>query len=130
MAIFAERIKELRMERGYTHKQLADLLGISESSVSMWETGQRSPTKNRMYRIAELFDVSFDYLTGKSDSRNYAKEQLQRLEMYANYLTLRIHKNEHEGTPLPEELIVAYAYRTAPQNIKDAIKSLLEIKEE
>lgn len=40
MATFAERIKQLRLERGYTHRQLADLLDISESAISMWETGQ------------------------------------------------------------------------------------------
>lgn len=130
MATFAERIKQLRIERGYTHKQLADLLGISESAVSMWETGQRSPTKERMYKIAEFFDVSFDYLTGKSDTKNYAKEQALRLSAYSKYLTLAVDKNKYTGSPLPEELTIAYAYRNAPKHIQDAIKTLLEIKEE
>lgn len=130
MAAFAERIKELRQERGYTDKQLADLLGISESTVSMWETGQRSPTKDRMYQIAELFDVSFDYLTGKTGTKNYAKEQSLRLSAYSKYLALAVDRNKYSDSPLPEELVVAYAYRNAPKHIQDAIKTLLEIKEE
>ena len=130
MATFAERIKQLRLERGYTHRQLADLLDISESSISMWETGQRSPTKGRMYEVAEFFDVTFDYLTGKSDTRNYSKEQALRLSAYSNFLTHAVNKNRDDGSPLPEDLVVAYAYRKAPKHIQDAIKTLLEIKEE
>lgn len=83
-----------------------------------------------MYQIAELFDVSFDFLTGMSDTQNYAKEQSLRLSAYSKYLALAVDKNKYTGSPLPEELVVAYAYRTAPKHIQDAIKTLLEIKEE
>lgn len=68
MATFAERIKELRTSKGYTHKQLADYLGIAESTVSMWEIGKRSPTTKRLYKIADFFNVTVDYLTGKTDT--------------------------------------------------------------
>lgn len=68
MATFAERIKELRTEKGYTHKQLGQYLGVSESTVSMWEIGQRTPTNKRMYEIADFFNVTVDYLTGKTDT--------------------------------------------------------------
>ena len=40
---FAERLKELRKENGYTQVKLAEALGLSKGTVAMWETGKRTP---------------------------------------------------------------------------------------
>lgn len=40
---FAERLKELRKENGYTQVMLAEALGLSKGTVAMWETGKRTP---------------------------------------------------------------------------------------
>lgn len=52
------------------HQQdLADLLGISRSAISMWETGRSRPDGDMLENLAEIFEVSVDYLLGLTDYR-------------------------------------------------------------
>lgn len=60
-------IKELRKTRGITQRQLAELLNLSPSTVAMYETGQRKPDSDTLQNIADLFEVSTDYLLGRTD---------------------------------------------------------------
>lgn len=62
-----ERLKNLRLERKLTQKQIADHLGISQQSYALWENGKRHP-KN-IQDIAEFFSVSPNYLLGRTDSK-------------------------------------------------------------
>lgn len=88
MTTFAERIKQLRTERGLTHQQLADYIGVSKSTVSMWEIGQRSPTNKRMYELADFFHVTVDYMTGHSDnSRPFHRENVAYTEDIAEVMS-------------------------------------------
>ena len=64
---FSERIKELRVEKGYSRKHLAGLLFISERLVSYWENGQRECDFDMLIKIADLLSVSIDYLLGRSE---------------------------------------------------------------
>ena len=61
---FAERFKELRLEKGLAQKELAKLLGVARSAVCYWETGQRIPGFDYAVKIAQFFNVSLDYLAG------------------------------------------------------------------
>ena len=65
MAAFNEILRTLRKERGLTQQQLADKLGVSYSTVSMYERGNRRPDLEMMARIAEFFGVTMDHLHGK-----------------------------------------------------------------
>lgn len=69
--MFANRIKELRTERGMTQIDFAKQFMISSGTIAMWETGKRTPDLDTMKKIAEYFNVTMDYLTGKSKYRNY-----------------------------------------------------------
>ena len=84
MAKFEDRLKELRTEKRLTHAQLAQRAGVTESAISMWETGQRFPRKSTMVRLCEIFDVSHDYLLGVSDIRN--AEVQMRIDAYHRVL--------------------------------------------
>ena len=53
--MYGNRLRELRISLGYTQKQLADRLGISAESVSMYELGKRRPQKEIQQRINHLF---------------------------------------------------------------------------
>ncbi|MBO5022122.1 MAG: helix-turn-helix transcriptional regulator [Clostridia bacterium] len=64
---FSERIKELRVEKGYSRKHLAGLLFISERLVSYWENGQRECDFDMLIKISNVFNVSIDFLLGKSN---------------------------------------------------------------
>lgn len=64
---FKEIIKELRNQRGLTQEGLAQEMGVSKSSVAMWETGNRFPSKEIYEQLADLFNVDIDYLYGRTD---------------------------------------------------------------
>lgn len=62
--MFAKRLKELRQLKCLTQAELAELLGISSSSVGMYEQGRREPDINLINKICEVFSVTSDYLLG------------------------------------------------------------------
>ena len=65
--IFGERLRELRIERGLGQNALARTLGLSNASISYWETGKQEPTASTIFKLASFFDVSSDYLLGLTD---------------------------------------------------------------
>ena len=68
--MFSKRLKVLRKEKGYTQAELAKCINSFLSKVAMWETEKRDPVKEDLLVLSELFDVSIDYLLGKTDNRN------------------------------------------------------------
>ena len=67
MIILAERMKDLRKEHHMTQQMLATRLGISSSVISSYELQDRTPSVEMLCRIADLFDISIDYLLGRTD---------------------------------------------------------------
>ena len=67
--MFAIRLKELREESGYSQSVLARKLGVRQSTVGMWESGQNKPQNSKLEMLASIFNVSTDYLLGRSDER-------------------------------------------------------------
>jgi len=60
---FSEKLRILRERRGMTLKELAELTGYAtHSPLSLFETGKRKPTLDFVYKVAEVFEVSFDLL--------------------------------------------------------------------
>lgn len=64
---FADRLKTLREKRGLGREQLAERLGLSYHAIAKYETGKRSPDQETILKIADYFNVSVDYLLGRSD---------------------------------------------------------------
>ena len=64
---FAERLKELRIEKSYSQAKLATLLNVDQRTVSNWEKAIREPNFDMLIKITLLFDVSTDYLLGIID---------------------------------------------------------------
>lgn len=63
-----ERLKELRIKNNITQKQLANAVSITEIAVSRYELGVRTPTLEIAAALADYFNVSLDYLVGRSDN--------------------------------------------------------------
>lgn len=62
-----ERLKNLRLAKGMTLQQVADVFGISRASVGSWESGTNQPDPRKLEKLSELFDTSIEYLiTGHS----------------------------------------------------------------
>lgn len=78
MATIQERIKELRLEKGYTQEELAKLLGLnSKSNIANYENGANSPSDKIKLKMCKLFNCSMDYLMGLTSHEN-PKEELEK----------------------------------------------------
>lgn len=63
-----ENLKSARSALGYSQQKLASLMGVSRSTVAMWETGASQPDNDSIIRLSRLLDVSTDYLLGTSSA--------------------------------------------------------------
>lgn len=67
MKIFQERLVEQRKLNNVTQRQLADYLQIAQPSYIRYENGTAEPTLENLLKIADYFDVSVDYLLGRTE---------------------------------------------------------------
>lgn len=67
MIIFSERLKELRTKHKINQTTLAELLHVSQRQISYYEKAQDTPSLTSLIAIADYFDVSLDYLVGRSN---------------------------------------------------------------
>ena len=65
---FPERLADLRKSNSVTQKQLAAETGISEIGIRSYEGRRRQPTAHKLITLADFFNVSLDYLVGRSDN--------------------------------------------------------------
>ena len=63
----ANTLKELRLQKGLSQRELANVLNITSSAVSGYELGTRVPTLEGLQAIAKYFGVSIDYLAGNTE---------------------------------------------------------------
>lgn len=63
------RIRELRGKRSMTMEELGKKLGVTKTAIFNWENENRTPDKDSIIRISELFGVTTDYLLGVSDRK-------------------------------------------------------------
>ncbi|AYE35420.1 helix-turn-helix domain-containing protein [Clostridium septicum] len=71
MTTFADRLKEERTKKNLTQSELATILYLGQTSVSKYENGKQIPETPTLQKIADFFEVSVDYLLGKTNIRNY-----------------------------------------------------------
>ena len=84
--MLAERLKQLRSEKGMTQVQLAQMLGVSKGTVAMWETSKRKPSFEILSKLSDIFDRRMDYILGYSDdasSPQPPEEELDQLGFWA-----------------------------------------------
>jgi transcriptional regulator with XRE-family HTH domain len=74
MATFADRLKEERIQKNLTQTELAKTLYLGQTSVSKYESGKQIPEMPTLQKIADFFEISIDYLLGKTDIRNYTDD--------------------------------------------------------
>ena len=64
------RIRDLREDRDLTQKQIAQMLGMSQTGYSKYETGENDIPTSILIKLADLYDTSVDYLLGRTDNPN------------------------------------------------------------
>ena len=62
--IFSTRLKELRNEKNFTQRKIAELMNVSQVSYLHWEQGKTQPDIENIVKLCQLFGVSADYLLG------------------------------------------------------------------
>lgn len=65
MDILSRRLKEARKKAGYTQEKVAQILGINQSTITGYETGYRKTDIKTLSKIADLYNVSIDWLVGR-----------------------------------------------------------------
>ena len=65
--IIAERIREIRIDRGLSQEKFGQIIATSQDTVSLWEKGKSLPAAEFIIAICKNFEVSADYLLGITD---------------------------------------------------------------
>ena len=102
MAQFDKILKLLRNEKNMSQQELADALGISKSSINMYERGERQPNFEVLEAIADYFNVDIDFLLGRTDKTTkvikpttlaahfdgdeYTEEELAKIREFAAFV--------------------------------------------
>lgn len=111
--MLSKRLKQLRSSTPYTQAELADKLGVARTTYAMYEQGKREPDNGTLNKIADHFNVSLDYLLGRTDSpastpkapdlsEKDEKDIAKRLEEFKNDIE---HSDglSFDGEPISEE---------------------------
>lgn len=69
--MFGENLMKLRKANNLTQEELAKKLGVARTTYSSYEQNRRMPDIDVQNKIADLFEVSLDYLHGRTDKKNY-----------------------------------------------------------
>ena len=70
MLAFSESLKRFRKEHHLTQKEIADAIGIQKNAYQAYEYGKSLPSIGIVAKLADAYDVSIDYLTGRTDNPN------------------------------------------------------------
>ena len=98
-----ERLRKLRKDKNIKQEELADIIGVQKSSVSLYEIGKNDPSDKAKIEIAKYFNISLDYLIGVIDepvpyyNNNFfiklpadiSPEEKKTLSEYLDYLIYR-----------------------------------------
>ncbi|MCL2062568.1 MAG: helix-turn-helix domain-containing protein [Firmicutes bacterium] len=64
MENFSNRLKQLRENSGISVTELAREIGVDHSNISNWESGKQKINADNLYKLAQFFEVSMEYLLG------------------------------------------------------------------
>ncbi|MEI4618198.1 helix-turn-helix transcriptional regulator [Bacillus cereus] len=105
----AERLITLIDKKGITQQQLADAIGVSHVSIYYYSTGKKSPGTRTLQKIANYFNVTTDYLLGRSDRANL-DEMLDR--------KFKILKDQLNQLPTEQQELIMNQMQTMMEGLK------------
>lgn len=91
--ILGKRISFLRQEKGWSQMELAEKVGVSQRYVSTWETGKNMPHVETLMKLAQVFEVSVDFLLFDTVPRE-GTHRIDDIELYEQF---------RQAEALPEE---------------------------
>ncbi|MNW48781.1 HTH-type transcriptional regulator ImmR [compost metagenome] len=78
MSTLGNRLKRAREKKGMTQQEVADKLGVSNGAISGYERNYRDPDTEMLKKLATLYEVSVDYLTGNVVNESTATYEVNR----------------------------------------------------
>lgn len=81
-------LKEIREEKNLQQKELAARLNRTPACISSWETGKTEPSIEDLVKLADLLDVSLDYLLDRTDENNVLKEDRESSPLFQKMASL------------------------------------------
>jgi len=126
MSVFGKRLKELRVEKELTQEKLGEIFNVRKGTVSNWENGNRFPDENTIIKLADFFNVSIDYLLGRTDKRqphHLTKEDIIKLAPEYAWLF------EEEGLEYVELVEEIRGKEIPPEVIKELIETILKYRD-
>ncbi|MCK9444998.1 MAG: helix-turn-helix domain-containing protein [Tissierellaceae bacterium] len=103
--MFAQRLKELREEAGLTQDELAKKLNLTQSTIAYYENGKKMPTMENAKILAQIFNISLDYLFGKMDKTKTAHLEESKLSLIGERLSHDINNLSSESLKDLEDYI-------------------------
>ncbi len=100
--IFGSRLKELRNKKGYTQKELAELIGVSPSTVGMYEQGRREPENSVLSKLCSILGTTTDYLIGFTPQQTEQQEVGEVIDDFTKLLMAQ-QGLMFRGQPMSEE---------------------------
>lgn len=108
---FGAKLKELRIKNRMTQEELGKFLNVTKVSISGYENDTRSPDKESLVKLAELFNVSTDYLLGRATSQFMISEEIIKLDeplRNTSHLTYNHVKVTEEDKQAIDNMIAGY----------------------
>lgn len=96
--MLGDRIKKERIKKEITQNELAKIIGVSASTIGMYEQNRREPDSSSLTKIADYFKVTTDYLLGRDeintiaahiDSEEFTEDELKDIEDFKEYVRSR-----------------------------------------
>ncbi|MFW6030215.1 MAG: helix-turn-helix domain-containing protein [Halanaerobiales bacterium] len=124
---FGDKVKELRKQRNLTQAQLAEKLGLGESTISFYESNKRRPNYEILDKIASFFQVPVEYLLYYDGNIVDYKQDIinEYLKLQNEYFDNKNIKNEEVKDSIKnnDDLIFQYLRRFPEQEVKDLKQS-------
>lgn len=92
--MIGERIKELRIKNNMTQQDLAQIVGLTSTGVSYWESGKAKPDSTMINKLADYFNVSIDFLYGKNDLNSELNKDEEMSILFRKATQLEDNKKE------------------------------------
>lgn len=108
-----ERLKLERKKRGYTQQNVADFLEVQRATYAGWETGKDIMPLRQLFKVANNYQISLDYLTGLSNTNSKVKSKTTKIDV--DQVSENIHNFRKEKGLTQKQ--VAEALQTTQSNI-------------
>lgn len=123
--MIGEKLKMLREEKQMTQAELAPILGVTPAAIGLYEQNRRKPDPELINKIADFFDVSTDFLYGRTSKRqphHLTKEDMIKLAPEYSWLF------EEEGLEYVELVDELKGKEIPPEAIKELVDTILKYR--